>query len=182
MRESDRIRELEERLAKLERERTWGRFGRRGVPFEYRSETEIFGLPLIHIVTGGGTGEKPKWVAKGIIALGDVAIGALAVGGVALGGICFGGVALGLLAIAGIALGGFALGGMAVGGVAFGGLAIGYLAVGGAAFGYYAIGGGAVGKYVIDPERVDPEVLEFLHTYLGEYMDYLLKDLKKNRW
>ncbi len=103
--------------------------------YEYRSRTELFGLPLVHVVLGFGinpmTG-RPR-VAKGIIAIGHTAFGLVAVGGIAFGGISVGGLALGLAAV----------GGCAVGlGVAIGGAAVGIVAVGGGALGYYAIGAG----------------------------------------
>ena len=91
-------------------------------PYEYMSETKIFGIPLIHINTSGSSTETR--VAKGIIALGDVAIGVVSAGGVSLGVFSAGGVALG-----GVALGGVALGGVALGGVAIGVFAIGAVAI-----------------------------------------------------
>ncbi|MFZ5351747.1 MAG: transcriptional regulator [Bacillota bacterium] len=129
--------------------------------YEYRSKTEIFGLPLVHIKSRR-FGFKPE-VAKGIIAIGDVAIGVISLGGLALGGLCFGGISLGLLTFGGVAvgalaaLGGFAgagllaIGGMALSfGGAIGGLAVGKIAFGGLAKGIVAIGGEPVGKYVLD--------------------------------
>ena len=84
-------------------------------------------------------------IAKGIVAIGGIAIGWLALGGVALGLIAFGGVGLGLLAaFVGVAIsGGFAAGGMAIGFIAVGGCAVGYYAIGGGAFGVHALGGNA---------------------------------------
>jgi hypothetical protein len=75
---------------------------------EYKSRTQLFGLPLVHIVYGPAmnpaTGKLR--VAKGIIAIGGLAVGVLALGGAAFGIIAFGGLAVGLLA----ALGGAAIG------------------------------------------------------------------------
>ncbi len=55
--------------------------GNRLFTYEYRSKKELFGLPLVHIVYGLGidplTGKFR--VAKGIIAIGNIAVGGLAI-------------------------------------------------------------------------------------------------------
>jgi len=97
--------------------------------YEYKSKKSLFGLPLVHINTGGRFGVRH---AKGIVAIGDLATGLVSMGGVSLG----------LVSIGGISLGGIALGGVAIGVLALGGVAIGLLALGGAAFAILkAIGG-----------------------------------------
>jgi hypothetical protein len=112
---------------------------------EYKSKTQLFGLPLVHIVYGPAfnpaTGKLR--VAKGIIAIGGIAIGVLAIGGAAIGVFALGGLALGLLAaMGGAAIGaGLSVGGFAIGSAAIGGFAIGYYALGGGAFGVHAFGG-----------------------------------------
>jgi hypothetical protein len=76
---------------------------RGGYGYEYRSERQLFGLPLVHIVSGNridpATGKLR--VAKGIIAIGPIAVGGLALGGSAFGVVSFGGAALGLIAVVG---------------------------------------------------------------------------------
>ena len=137
--------------------------GGRLLAYEYRSETKLFGLPLVHIIYGVPinpvTGRFR--VAKGIIAIGNIAIGGLAVGGLSLGVITFGGLALGLAAIGGLAIGLLALGGMA----------IGLVAMGGGALGYYALGGGAWGKHALGANVQDPNAVEFFRQYLGSWVD-----------
>jgi predicted RNA-binding Zn-ribbon protein involved in translation (DUF1610 family) len=145
----------------------------------YKSPITLFGLPLIHIAFGPHEDET-RGVAKGIIAIGDIAIGWFACGGFATGIIACGGMAIGLISLAGLALGGLACGGLgigavgiggaAVGGLALGGGAIGYVAEGGGAIGIYAHGGGAVGRYIMAPYRADPEARRFFdqfHARLG---------------
>ena len=88
--------------------------------YEYKSSATLFGMPLIHIVSGPGTGGTLK-PAKGFIAIGNVAIGVIAIGGIAVGVIALAGVSFGLVCLGGVALG--ILGGA-------GGLATGYIAVG----------------------------------------------------
>lgn len=125
--------------------------------YEYKSELEFFGWPLIHIAQGVDPETMRPRVAKGIIAVGNFAIGLFALGGFALGGFAFGGLGLGV----------FVFGGIAVGGVAFGGMALGvYLAVGGmAASLMYAIGGLALAPHTISSMGTDPEVIRMLEQW-----------------
>jgi hypothetical protein len=127
--------------------------------FEYKSKTELFGLPLVHIAASNSrqlTGRLT--VAKGIIAIGDVAIGVLAMGGLAIGGIAFGGVGVGVLA----------LGGMSLGLIAFGGIAVGILlALGGIALSTFAaLGGLALAPYAISSLGASPELLRIIERVL----------------
>lgn len=113
--------------------------------YEYKSTRTLFGLPLVHIRLGG----RGISVARGIFAVGNIAIGVFTLGGISLGALSLGGFSLGLLlALGGMAVGGVAIGGCAVGLLALGGGAIGLLAGGGGAFGVYAAGGGAVGTQI----------------------------------
>ena len=114
--------------------------------FEYRSSRTLFGLPLIHYVSGVDPRTGRPREARGIIAMGPRARGGLAVGGSARGIIAIGGGAFGVLAFGGMACGGVAIGGMALGLVSFGGLALAVLlACGGMAVGWHAVGGMAAG-------------------------------------
>ena len=116
--------------------------------WEYRSKTTLFGLPLVHIATGLNPQTGKMLIAKGIIAIGNVAVGVIALGGFALGGISFGGVALGALAYGGIATGLMAIGGLALALLgAAGGLAIAPYAMGGLAVGLWSWGGLALGAH-----------------------------------
>jgi hypothetical protein len=104
--------------------------------WEYRSGLAPGGLPWVHICIGGPTeGGHQLGVARGVIALGDVAIGVVALGGVAVGLVAIGGAALGLVALAGVAVGLFALGGLAIGVTALGAVAVGVTAHGAVASG-----------------------------------------------
>jgi hypothetical protein len=134
--------------------------------FEYRSKKELFGLPLVHIVSGTGfkrVSGMPR-VAKGIIAIGPVAIGGLAIGGLSIGAISFGGLALGMVAFGGLALGLL---------LALGGLAIGLIAIGGGAIGYYSMGGGAWGVHPLGSNAQDPQAVEFFKRYLGSWIEQI---------
>jgi len=130
--------------------------------YEYRSHRELFGLPLVHVVSGNRidpvTGKLR--VAKGIVAVGPIAIGGLAIGGSAIGIVSFGGAALGLISAGGVAIGVL---------LALGGLALGSVAVGGAAIGYYALGGGVLGVHVLGGNAQDPNMVEFFRSRLPHF-------------
>src|SRR5690242_15879632 len=66
-----------------------------GWNYEYKSEAELFGWPLIHIAQGVDPNTGAPRVAKGIIAIGNMAVGVLALGGLAIGGISIGGGSIG---------------------------------------------------------------------------------------
>jgi len=132
-------------------------YGYYGWNYEYKSEAEFFGWPLIHIAQGVDPKTGAPRVAKGIIAIGNIAIGVLALGGLAFGGITLGGISIGLFALGGLALGGITLGGLSIGAVAaFGGLA---LSAG------YAIGGLALAPHFIGGNGADPEFIRLLENW-----------------
>src|SRR5579871_1563423 len=144
--------------------------------YDFRSQTTLFGLPLVHIATGFDPLSGRRRVARGIIAMGDLAIGVLALGGGAIGGIALGGGAIVVIALGGGAIGLlFALGGAAVGAIAVGGAAVGIVALGGAAFGYYALGGQAAGVHPLGSNVHDPEALQFFRQWLGSWVDPFLR-------
>ncbi len=131
-------------------------YGYYGWNYEYKSEAELFGLPLIHIAQGVDPKTGAPRVAKGIIAIGNLAVGVFALGGLAVGGVTLGGGSIGVLA-----LGGFALGGITFGGVSIGAL----LAVGGLAISTaYAIGGLALAPNFLGGNGADPEFLRLLES------------------
>ena len=83
--------------------------------YEYRSEEEINGWPLIHINLGTNpkTG-RPK-VAKGVVAIGNIAYGIVSIGVAAFGIVTIAAFGLGLISLASFAVGLIALGAVAVG-------------------------------------------------------------------
>ncbi|MGE0480956.1 MAG: hypothetical protein AB7Q17_10845 [Phycisphaerae bacterium] len=137
----------------------------------WRSDADVWGLPLVHLAFGPH-GDERIGRARGIVAIGDAAVGVVAIGnatavgvialagGAGLGVVGLGGFGAGLLAVGGGALGGLALGGGAVGGIATGGGAIGVVAQGGGAVGYYVRAGGGAGKHVIDARGRDPQAVQ----------------------
>lgn len=115
----------------------------------YKSSASFLGLPLVHIAIGPSENKSAvRGIAKGWIAIGDIAFGVLfAMGGVALGGFCVGGLSAGILAIAGLSIGIWSIGGLALGVFAIGGGAIALWAAQGglAVANEYALGGMAIG-------------------------------------
>jgi predicted RNA-binding Zn-ribbon protein involved in translation (DUF1610 family) len=158
-------------------------FGRRTFR-RYRSKATLFGWPLIDIALGSAPNE---WLgkARGIIAIGDLAIGFLAVGGITCGIVSFGGVGIGLFTLCGMSLGLLtAVGGVAISaGLATGGTAIGTIAFGSFAVGFIAQGVSAVGVYTRDINnwrRHGPPIFDHLHWLLGRFpphgLDILLPE------
>ncbi|MFP4016368.1 MAG: hypothetical protein ACLFUI_04995 [Halanaerobiales bacterium] len=146
-------------------------------PFKRKiSNKKIFNLPLYHITDGYNPETGKLDVAKGILAIGPIAIGVFSFGGVALGLISFGGISLGLL----LSLGGFsmgliaAVGGLAIGGLlASGGLAISYgVSIGGMAKGHVAIGGKVTGEYVYNTITEEGNAVEWFRRHIPYFVKY----------
>jgi hypothetical protein len=147
--------------------------------FRKRSKITYWGLPLYDIALGPDLERgETRGVAKGIIAIGDIAIGGLALGGASFGVLTFGGASIGVFAlgglgmglvagIGGLGIGGVAAGGGAIGLIAFGAAALGFVAVGSASLGYYALGAGAIGKHVISVAQQDPVAVDFFKTWFS---------------
>ncbi|MBI4189612.1 MAG: hypothetical protein HY525_03635 [Betaproteobacteria bacterium] len=120
---------------------------------DYRSKLRLFGLPLVTVRIGPQPDGALRGIARGWIALGDVAIGVLfRAGGAAVGAIAIGGVSLGLLSVGGLAIGLLAFGGGALGVWAAGGAAAAaQAALGGLAVAMdYALGGVAIAAHAND--------------------------------
>lgn len=129
-----------------------------GWNYEYKSEAEFLGWPLIHIAQGINPETGTPRIARGIIAIGNIAIGGLAIGGLAIGAVTLGGLGLGLLSFGGLAIGILAAGG----GLALGGV----FAIGGAAISLmYAIGGLALAPHFIGGNGIDPDFLHLLNQW-----------------
>ncbi len=151
--DNEKIKRLEDRISQLEKQNS---FGRGAMGYEYKSTRMIFGMPFVHIANGINPETGRPYVAKGFIAVGNVAIGVFALGGVAIGAFAFGGVAIGLFVFGGLALG------LLIG---LGGFATGVIALGGMAAGYYALGGGAIGAHVLSGSYQDPALLELFRSF-----------------
>jgi hypothetical protein len=85
------------------------------IDFKYRSKREINGWPLININLGTHPESGQPLVAKGVIAIGNIAVGIVSIGALAFGIVTLAGVGLGIVSLAGIAIGITALGAIALG-------------------------------------------------------------------
>lgn len=134
----------------------------RGWSWFWDSKIRIFGLPLVsvrfhlrpHMM-------RNRDAAKGIIAVGNIAVGVVALGAFSVGLVSVGALSAGILALGALAFGLAALGPVAMGLMAFGPVALGLwyaggltalggkIAVGVAAIGETAVGYDAVGKHIL---------------------------------
>jgi len=85
------------------------------IDFKYRSKEEISGWPLIHINLGTDPETGQPRVAKGVVAIGNIAYGIVSIGAVAFGIVTLAGVGLGIVSLAAFAIGIVALGALALG-------------------------------------------------------------------
>ena len=83
--------------------------------FEYRSKEEINGWPLVHINLGADPETGRPMVAKGVIAIGNIAFGIVSIGVAAVGLVTLAVFGLGLVSLGSIAIGLVALGAVALG-------------------------------------------------------------------
>ena len=141
--------------------------------FDFKSEKQVFGMPLWHI------GKNAKGVfaigikAKGIVSVGLFSFGLVSFGFFSLGLLSFGLFALGLLSAGVFSLGGLAFGAIAVGIIACGAVAIGEFSIGALAIGhYFAMGDHAYGMFAFGDTKAVGEIFEQLGevTELGKQM------------
>jgi eukaryotic-like serine/threonine-protein kinase len=133
----------------------------RRLGYEYRSKIAFWGLPLVNVSLGVDPITGRKRVAKGVIAIGEVACGVVAFGGmVSLGIIACGGIGIGVVSLSALALGVVAMGGAVfalLGGM--GAFCLAPIAMGAWAVGLYSYGDHvwavhAVGRHIQDPAAV----------------------------
>jgi len=126
--------------------------------FQWRTEAEILGWPLVSIAFGRNKQTGKLLVAKGILAIGQFAIGLITIAQFGVGLLfAFGQFTAGWLAIGQFAVGVyFGLGQFATGATAIGQFAIGEYVL--AQLGY--------GKYVWSTKIKDPEAIEHFRNLL----------------
>jgi len=83
--------------------------------FEYRSKEEINGWPLIHINIGTNPETGRPLVAKGVVAIGNIAFGIVSIGVAAAGVVTLAAFGLGIVSLSAFAIGIVALGAVALG-------------------------------------------------------------------
>jgi hypothetical protein len=135
---------------------------------EFKSSDDLFGLPLVHYTRGRCPETGKRIVAKGIIAVGRLAVGVVAIGQASLGIVAVGQLGLGLLfglgqACSGVVgIGQFALGGL----FGLGQFATGYVAIAQVGFGHYVLSQIGVGSHVIDMRGVSPVAKQFFQQFI----------------
>jgi hypothetical protein len=124
--------------------------------YEWKSKSEFFGLPLIHVAIGRDKNTGKLLVAKGIIAIGQFGIGLITIAQFGIG-LLFG---LGQFVGGIFAIGQFALGvWFGLGQFASGAIAIGQMAVG-----YYVRAQIGYGKYMWTSYFRDSQAIEFFRN------------------
>lgn len=136
---------------------------------EFTSHRRFFGLPLLHYTRGKCPETGKRIVARGVIAVGRLAVGIVAIGQAAVGFLAIGQLALGVLLGLGQATTGlFAVGQLAV--AAFVGIgqgATGYVAIGQFGFGHYVLAQFGLGTHVWDIRGSSPEAVRFFQSLLS---------------
>jgi hypothetical protein len=136
---------------------------------EFTSHQRLIGLPLVHYTRGKCPETGKRLVAKGVVAIGRLAVGILAIGHASAGVVAIGQLGLGLV---------FGLGQASTGMLAIGQLAIaaefglgqistGWIAIGQIAFGRYVLAQFGIGQYVWDMRGASPVAREFFRGLIS---------------
>jgi hypothetical protein len=135
---------------------------------EYRTHARLFGMPLIHYTRGICPETGRRLTARGILAVGRVAIGGLALGQAAFGLVALGQAGFGVLFGLGQAASGIiAIGQLALGvGFGLGQFATGWIAIGQFALGVWVLAQVGIGEYAWTTKTVDPQAQAFFHNLL----------------
>ena len=144
---------------------------------EFKSHGSMLELPLVHYARGINPETGKRIVAKGVIAVGRLAVGVLAIGHASAGVIAIGQLGLGLvIGLGQLSTGAYALGQVA-GALAFGigQVATGEIAIAQVGVGEYVLAQIGVGEHVWSPERADPEAVEFFKNLWANARDVLFR-------
>jgi len=139
---------------------------------EFKSHAIFWGLPLLHYTRGKCPETGRRIIAKGVIAIGRLAMGILAIGHASFGLIAIGQLGLGiLLGLGQGSTGIYAVGQLAVGLMfGLGQIATGQIAIGQVAYGKYVLAQVGYGEYVWSQNRADPEAVEFFKAFLSRFI------------
>ncbi|MDR3638781.1 MAG: hypothetical protein P4L84_33550 [Isosphaeraceae bacterium] len=135
---------------------------------EFTSYQRYFGLPLLHYTRGRCPETGKRIVARGIVAIGRLAVGVVAIGQASLGVVALGQLAIGLA----FGLGQATTGVLAVGQLALGVLfglgqfTTGYVAIGQLAFGKYVLAQFGAGLHVWDVRGASPIARQFFRSLI----------------
>lgn len=150
--------------------------------YRYTSKRKIAGIPLVSICFSRRLGRDG--IAKGIIAIGNMAIGVVSLGALSFGIFSFGALAIGVLAIGAFAAGLAAWGALAVGVFAFGATAVGIYSAGVAALGKeIAVGVSAMGETAIGETAKGTHCLLYERgVTTGLQVEHFLEDTNPHLW
>lgn len=124
--------------------------------YQWRSQAEILGWPLVHIAVGCDRQTGRFLVAKGIIAIGQFGIGLITFAQFGIGFLfAFGQFTGGLLAIGQLAVGVY---------FGLGQFATGATVIGQVAFGKYVLAQMGFGEHVWSTETKDPQAVEYFEN------------------
>src|SRR5262245_30312569 len=135
---------------------------------EYVSHARLFGMPVLHYTRGKCPETGKRIVAKGVIAVGRLALGIIAIGQASCGVIDVGQASVGVLLCLGQAcLGMFALGQLALAtSFGIGQFATGFAAIGQIAYGKYVLAQIGFGQHVWDMRGAAPAAVNFFQSFL----------------
>lgn len=128
----------------------------------WESKTKLFGLPLVSVCLSFYPHMlRNRRTARGIIAIGNIAVGVVALGALSVGIFSIGALSVGALALGALAFGLAALGPVAIGLLAFGPVAVGLWYAGGVAAlgGKIAVGVTAVGETAVGYDAAGKHIL-----------------------
>ncbi len=126
-----------------------------GTGLDWKTQTAVFGIPLIHIAFGRNAQGRLR-VAKGVIAIGQFAIGLITIAQFGIGILFgFGQFLAGAFIIAQVAVAGL---------VGIGQFAVGIVAIGQFVFGLYGLGQIGFAAHLWSAKRVDMEAVAFFNT------------------
>jgi hypothetical protein len=135
---------------------------------EFVSHARLFGMPVVHYTRGKCPETGKRIVAKGVIAVGRLALGIVAIGQASCGVIAIGQASVGVLFGLGQAcLGMFAIGQLALAtSFGVGQFATGYVAIGQLAYGKYVLAQIGFGQHVWDMRGAAPAAVNFFQSFL----------------
>lgn len=138
---------------------------------EFVSHGSFMGLPLLHFTWGRCPETGRRIVARGVIAVGRLAVGVIAIGHASAGIVAVGQLGLGLV----FGLGQAATGLYVVGQIALavifglGQIATGYTAIGQFAMGKYVLAQFGIGEHVWDMRGAASEAREYFRALLSRF-------------
>jgi len=142
-----------------------GSTGKPGWGFEWRTQAEVLGWPLIHVAIGRNERTGKLRVAKGIVAVGQFAVGLVTIAQFGIGLLFgFGQLVGGIIAVGQVALGIY---------FGLGQFATGITVIGQLALGKYVLAQVGFGEHVWSTKVRDQEAVEYFHRLWNTIRGFL---------